>query len=322
MKDRLFAGFARDVATTLRVPALVLALAWPVSTPAAGLEWIDAPDGVPLCLFEAGREDGPPLVLIHGFSQSHAVFKRQFQSSLAEDFRLIAFDLRGHGCSGKPWLESAYVDSATWAADVRAVLEARHVHEPIIIGWSFGAYVVADYVRAYGTRDLAGAILVGSTAGLLPAERDEFAKRQSDYVAPVPPPAELELERSIRNARSFVGMMSHAPLPADMKEIMFVANQQLPEYARRALIKRRFQNEDLVDRFDVPTLFLAGAMDRSNAPEVIQSVATGLPHARAGSIAGTGHSPFAEDPEQFNAEVRGFAAAVSPSSRAAAPASR
>ncbi len=85
---------------------------------------ITAPDGVPLCVGEAGNPAGPPILFLAGFSQTQAVFTLQFGSDLARDYRLIGLDYRGHGSSGKPWAESAYEDSRTWADDVDAVLRA------------------------------------------------------------------------------------------------------------------------------------------------------------------------------------------------------
>jgi pimeloyl-ACP methyl ester carboxylesterase len=69
----------------------------------AELGFVPSSDGVPLCVYETGRREAPALLFVHGMSQSCAVFKRQFESDLARDYHLVALDLRGHGCSGKPW---------------------------------------------------------------------------------------------------------------------------------------------------------------------------------------------------------------------------
>ena len=56
-----------------------------------------AAGGVELYAIEVGRPDAQPLVFIHGASQSHLCWRKQLESDLASEFRLIAFDLRGHG---------------------------------------------------------------------------------------------------------------------------------------------------------------------------------------------------------------------------------
>ena len=98
----------------LGLAALVSALP---AARAASFDYITSSDGTPLCVYETGNPQGRPLLFIHGFSQSYAVFKRQFESDLAKDFRIVAFDLRGHGCSGKPWSETAYAGTKIWADD-------------------------------------------------------------------------------------------------------------------------------------------------------------------------------------------------------------
>src|SRR4029450_5267713 len=59
---------------------------------------------------EWGKADAPPLLFIHGISQSHLCWTKQYQSSLAEEFRLVAYDLRGHGMSQAPLGAEPYTD--------------------------------------------------------------------------------------------------------------------------------------------------------------------------------------------------------------------
>ena len=58
--------------------------------------------GTRLHVREWGRRDAPPILFVHGWSQHHLAFRRQFESALADEFRLVAFDLRGHGMSAAP----------------------------------------------------------------------------------------------------------------------------------------------------------------------------------------------------------------------------
>src|SRR5688572_29762634 len=53
--------------------------------------------GLNLAAYEAGKADGPPIVFIHGFSGNYLTWERQFSGPLAAEFRLVAYDLRGHG---------------------------------------------------------------------------------------------------------------------------------------------------------------------------------------------------------------------------------
>ena len=72
--------------------------------------------GLRLHVREWGRPDGPPILFIHGLSQNHLCWARQYQSALADEFRLVAYDLRGHGMSEAPLEPEHYADGRLWVA--------------------------------------------------------------------------------------------------------------------------------------------------------------------------------------------------------------
>src|SRR6266536_2839847 len=84
--------------------------------------------GVQLHVVETGNPRGRPIVFIHGISQCWLAWSRQISSDLADDYRLVAMDLRGHGLSEKP--REGYNDSRLWADDVSAVIRALSLNHP------------------------------------------------------------------------------------------------------------------------------------------------------------------------------------------------
>jgi non-heme chloroperoxidase len=58
--------------------------------------------GLQLAVHEYGQPHGKPILLIHGFTQCHMVWSKQYHSALADEFRLLCCDNRGHGMSAKP----------------------------------------------------------------------------------------------------------------------------------------------------------------------------------------------------------------------------
>ena len=58
--------------------------------------------GLHLHVREWGPKNGPAILFIHGWSQNHLCWRRQWESPLADEFRLVAFDCRGHGMSQAP----------------------------------------------------------------------------------------------------------------------------------------------------------------------------------------------------------------------------
>ena len=114
--------------------------------------------GVQLHVVEAGNPAGRPILFIHGFSQCWLAWSRQMNSDLADNYRLVAMDLRGHGLSDKP--RDGYADSRLWAEDVNAVIQALDLYQPVLCGWSYGPLVILDYLRHHGEDGIGGVSLV------------------------------------------------------------------------------------------------------------------------------------------------------------------
>src|SRR5215469_5052766 len=110
--------------------------------------------GVTFSVESAGS--GPPLVFIHGWSMSGRFFRRQL-AGLSGRFRVIVPDLRGHGASEKV-LHGHTVPN--YASDLHAILAKLAVRRPVLVGWSMGAMVGYEYLRAYGSGGVAGLVIV------------------------------------------------------------------------------------------------------------------------------------------------------------------
>lgn len=104
--------------------------------------------GVQLHVVETGNPRGRPILFLHGFSQCWLQWSRQMNSSLAENYRLVALDMRGHGLSDKP--RDGYNDAKLWADDVHAVIQTLSLDHPVLSGWSYGPLAFLDYIRHYG----------------------------------------------------------------------------------------------------------------------------------------------------------------------------
>src|SRR3984893_13416810 len=90
-----------------------------------------------------------PVLLIHGNSSCRGVFRNQLQGRLAENHRLIAFDLPGHGQSSnapdptRSYTRPGFADAAV------ELLEKLGVTEAIVIGWSLGGHIGIEMVPRF-----------------------------------------------------------------------------------------------------------------------------------------------------------------------------
>jgi pimeloyl-ACP methyl ester carboxylesterase len=100
-----------------------------------------APD-VTIDYFAAG--DGPVVALVHGITESRRSWDPLIAPLLAQGYRVIAMDLRGHGGSSRV---SPY-DLATMAADLGALLAAEGADDALLVGHSLGGAVVSAYAAS------------------------------------------------------------------------------------------------------------------------------------------------------------------------------
>jgi len=96
-------------------------------------------NGTTLHYVKAGPREAPPLVLLHGFPESWIMWRRVIPE-LAQQYRVVAADLRGYGDSAKPPGPSGY-DKRTMAIDVRDLIQTLELARPVVIGNDRGGRV-------------------------------------------------------------------------------------------------------------------------------------------------------------------------------------
>ena len=274
---------------------------------------VEGAGGVPLNVVTAGDPAAPAILLIHGFGQSHYSFVHQLNSDLAEDYFLVTFDLRGHGASGKPWAAEDYSEHTVWAEDVAAVISATGIERPVVVAWSYGTMIAMDYIREHGDDGLAGIILTGGQGALKP-----FRMPSGD--AEDPGAAEFarirELQQSphlidyIRAGERVIPLLTASPLPESERQLFQAIGLMLPSYARRAMVQRRLDNQDMVEQLSLPVLFCLGQKDNPLQLEDAAELAASHGNMDLTIYEGAGHSVFIEQPQRFNAELRRFAERV------------
>jgi non-heme chloroperoxidase len=257
--------------------------------------------GLRLHVREWGPADGAPIVFVHGLSQSHLCWDKQIESALRDEFRLVAFDLRGHGMSEAPLEPEHYTDARLWADDLAAVVDELRLERPVLVGWSYGSIVICDYVRVYGQERVGaidfvgGVVKLGKAAfGTLigPGFLDHFADATAD-----------DLPANIRGMRGLVRAFGATPLAAEDVETLLAASMTVPARIRANLAARTIDCDDALRSLEVPLLVSHGTGDTLVLPAMAEHVLVTCPTAEASWYDGTGHVPHLEQPERFNREL-------------------
>jgi pimeloyl-[acyl-carrier protein] methyl ester esterase len=255
-------------------------------------------DGRRLAYRETGS--GQPLVLLHGWAMSSAVFTEALQA-LAGDFRVLAPDLRGHGASDTG--DGCALED--FAGDLRQWLEGLDISRLDLLGWSLGGQVALRLAPLLG-KGLRRLLLVASTPC--------FTAREG-WTAGLPAVQVKAMARGLKRRYRetlddfFAGQFQAGEVSSSRLEEIRVftapgSGSVLPSSETALAALETLQTVDLrgdFSRVEAPTLVLHGEGDRIIPPDAGRYLAANLPQGRFAGLADAGHAPFLSRPEQcFN----------------------
>jgi non-heme chloroperoxidase len=260
---------------------------------------VKTPDGLTISAQEWGNPQGPEILLVHGFAQSHMSWMRQVDGDLAKEFRIITYDLRGHGNSDKPDEKARYHDNKAWADEVKAVMDAAGLKRPVLVGWSYAGRVISDYVTTHGADKLAGINFVGASIKFFPEFVGENLKNQAPMMSE-------DLATSIAATRAFVHGCFEKQPTADDFETMLSFNMMVPPMVRSHLGGRPLDATEVMSKLKIPVLVTHGDKDRNSKLGTAEYTAKTIPGAKLSVYQGIGHAPFYEEAARFNTELAAF----------------
>jgi non-heme chloroperoxidase len=261
--------------------------------------------GVNLHVREYGKATGIPILLIHGWSQSHLCWSKQCDSTLNDNARIVALDLRGHGMSDAPAQMDQYTDGDKWAGDIAAVIDQLALDRIILVGWSYGGYVVLDYVLRNGQSKIAGINFVAAAVVLGPKACGPLLG--PGFLENAPGACGDDLPTNISAIRRFLRACIVKPIShSDFEEIL-AFNMAVRPSVRRAMTQRDLDFASLLQEITVPLLVTHGRSDTVVLPSMAQYILEHCKTAEASWYDGVGHAPFLEEPLRFNTELKQFA---------------
>ncbi|WP_175870593.1 alpha/beta hydrolase [Burkholderia sp. BCC0397] len=266
---------------------------------------VTSTDGVKLAVQESGDPDGAPVILIHGLLGSRLNWDAQVRSPELRGFRLITYDLRGHGLSDKPLGAQSYRDGTRWGDDLAAVIEGAHARQPVVVGWSLGGVVISNYLAKYGDRAIAGAVYVDGVVELAPGQIVDHPDVYRDMNA-------ADLKTHLDGERTFVGLcFNRRPDAVTFERLL--ANAAMASWDMQKAIQTMsvFAAAGL-GHARVPLLFVYGGRDALVDTHATLARAAELnPRIASKVYAESGHAPFIEEAERFNRDLAAFVRSAS-----------
>jgi non-heme chloroperoxidase len=250
--------------------------------------------------------DGPAIVLLHGWSMSSRFFGPQLGGGLP-GHRVVAPDFRGHGRSEKV-LHGHTVGN--YAADIRLLLEDLGIEHPVLVGWSMGAMVALEYVKAFGDGSVMGIGIVDQPPSDLALEGLPYTSGSTieDLAASV---AALQLDQS-SFAINVANLILHEPTETVTSWIVSEMLQVPAAIASTILVDQTLKDyRAVLSELRCPTLVAFGRDPRATPPEAGIWISEQIPGSRLEIFERSSHCPFLEEPERFNEVLLDWAANLS-----------
>ncbi len=270
-----------------------------------GIPAPDARDGVTLSregaeIFYQESGSGDPLVLLHGYPLSGALFER-VRDRLNDTYRVVTVDHRGYGNSTT---EAPVTDVATYAEDALAVMQELEIESAAIGGMSLGGPIVFEMYRQNpdvfdamilidSNHMAAGAIEAGIWDGAQTALNDAG---EVGAIIPFLIPNILTGETRFETAPAQVDYLTQAMEQASLDGALGGAQ----------VLATRPDSTETLQSVEVPVLVIVGREDPVYPVELAQMTADAAPDGELAIIEGASHAAIFERPEESAAAIEAF----------------
>jgi proline iminopeptidase len=260
-------------------------------------------------LFYISTGTGIPCLVMHGGLGVDHTYLHPWLDPLGDRFRLVYYDHRGNGRSGRPSLSTLTLSQL--AADADALRSHLDVEQVAVLGHSFGGLIALEYALAYPHR-LSHLILVGTTAAF--DYGDEIVAKIQHKRPPrevlaawgQPPPDDADNAVMLRflKARAPLYFVRHDPALVDclFGRTVFSATAS----KRGSELVEGYSRVPRLGEIETPTLVLTGREDFIAPPSQAERLGRGMPHAQVVIFEQSGHYPYVEEPDAFFAALRSW----------------
>lgn len=253
------------------------------------------PNGIRIPYVEQGNEDGVPLILLHGYTDSWRSFE-PILPLLPRSIHAFVPTQRGHGDADRP--EAGYAPE-DFASDMAAFMDKVGIEAAVLAGHSMGGSIAQRFAVDHPDRTL-GLVLMASFATLQGnAGMEEFwASSVSKLVDPI----------AYDFVREFQVSTAARSVPAAFLDAVVQESLKVPARIWRAAFDGMLKldiSEDL-RKISAPTLILWGDLDSVMPAEEQEALADAIEGSRIVVYPGTGHAVHWDDPDRAAADIAVF----------------
>lgn len=255
-------------------------------------------NGVRIGYIDRGNKDGLPIVFMHGMAFDHQMWTPQIKL-FENGFRVVAFDMRGHGRSeaGDGQFTFRHL-----AEDCVGLLDHLGIEQAVLCGLSMGG-AVAQRVFELHPEPVRALVLCDTTCQ---ADTDDSKKRRELAIQSIKKEGMGPFtEGFLKTVFAPANFSKHGEAIEKIRGIILssppigICGALLAQAARTDLCRMLFQ-------IDVPTLVMVGAEDSLSTPDMMETMAESIPNAHFRVIPEAAHVSNLENTEEFNRELQAF----------------
>jgi non-heme chloroperoxidase len=271
-------------------------------------DYLETADGAKIYYEDQG--EGLPILFVHGWLCSSKFWQKNV-CELANAFRVVTFDLRGHGNSSKTLTGHTI---RQYARDVRQLIEHLGLQETVIVGWSLGGPVVLSYYEQYGrnSRLKAMGLLDTSPFPFDPADWNSHALRNYNYEGMLSTLAACTVDLRRFAVGFTTRMFKQTPSEADMDWVV-AEMMKTPTWIAEAVYSDFVMSDHArsLPMIRLPVIvFAANSGVFHNGIAMGKVIANQVPDGTFVPFDDAGHILFYEQPQKFNAALKDFVKAL------------
>ncbi len=266
-------------------------------------EYIEVEKNVKLHVTDLG--EGQPVVLIHGWPLSDAMYEYQYAYFIEKGYRVIGISLRGFGLSDKP---GGKYDYDVFADDIKIVLDKLKIENATIGGFSMGGATVIHYVAKYNAAHVSKMALFGAAAPVWTKRADfNYGFWTKEDVNGLISLNNTNRPRLLANFGTIFSA-NETSVSAGLGAWLGTIQAQASPYAMAQSLKT-LRDSDLrgdLKKINIPTLILHGKLDKICSFDLAEQMHQGIKNSKLVPLEKSGHALFIEELEKFNTELFNF----------------
>lgn len=251
---------------------------------------------------DEGEDNASVIIFIHGFPLNKTMWDSQL-ALLKKDYRVISYDIRGHGNS-ETGIDEFSID--LFVTDLINLMNALEIDKASLCGLSMGGYIALNAIEKHPERF--DALVLSDTHCI--ADPPQVKKKRLDTIESI---KEFGVEKYVHDMIvSFFGpksFITHKNVISEVKEMILNTTEQSLTKTLLALSQRKATCNKLPE-ITIPVLFLVGEDDKITPPQASELMHEKIKSSTMHIISHAGHLSNLENPEEFNEHLKTFFATV------------